>query len=182
MKDKTSIGLYSIVKSLAFAFVAIFICWHFFFAPVTVYGESMAPTFQDKDRLLVTKQSTIQRFDVVVFDAPDMEGEYYIKRVIGVPGDRIEMKDDVLYINGKKYEEPYLKENKEDHPFDKLTEDFSLQEKTGESTIPEGMYFVLGDNRLMSNDSRFFGLISRESIIGEVKFRFYPFNVFGMPE
>ena len=133
MKESTQREIFSWVKSIAFAFVIAIICRLFLFTPTTVLGASMSPTFQDKDRIVVSKTSEIQRFDVIVFDAPDREGERYIKRVIGLPGDSIEMKDDVLYINGEAREEPYLIENIEDNPFNKLTEDFSLQEKTGES-------------------------------------------------
>ena len=148
MKESTKKEIYSWVKSVVFAFSIAFICRRFLFTPSTVLGASMSPTFHDQDRVVVSKTAEIQRFDVIVFDAPDSEGEYYIKRVIGLPGDNIEMKDDVLYINGEALEEPYLIENKEDHPFNKLTEDFSLQEKTGESEVPKDMLFVMGDNRL----------------------------------
>ena len=107
--------------------------------------------------------------------------EQYIKRVIGLPGDTVEMKDDVLYINGKDMEEPYLEEIKEDLIFDKLTGDFTLTEITGESAkVPEGSIFVMGDNRLFSKDSRFFGFVSDDAIIGEVKFRLFPLNKIGL--
>ena len=119
---------------------------------------------------------------MIVFHAPDVDGKDYIKRVIGLPGDSIDMKDDVLYINGKAVEEPYLNANKEDNPINKLTEDFSLQEKTGESQVPKNMLFVMGDNRLISKDSRIFGFISYDSIVGEVKFRFYPLQEIGIPK
>jgi signal peptidase I len=119
---------------------------------------------------------------VIVFDAPDIDGKHYIKRVIGLPGDSIEMKNDVLYINGKAIEEPYLIENKEDNPFNKLTEDFSLEEKTGESKVPKDMLFVMGDNRLKRKDSIIFRLIPNDAVIGEVKFRFYPLQEIGIPK
>lgn len=182
MKESTKKEIYSWVKSIAFAFIIAFICRQFLFTPTTVLGASMSPTFQDHDRVLVSKTSEIQRFDVIVFDAPDIDGEHYIKRVIGLPGDSIEMKDDVLFINGKALEEPYLIENKEDNPFNKLTEDFSLQEKTGESIVPKDMLFVMGDNRLKSKDSRIFGLVSYDAVIGEVKFRFLPLKEIGIPK
>ena len=182
MKESTKKEIYSWIKSLAFAFIIAFVCRHFLFAPSIVFGESMSPTFHDQDRIVVSKTAEIERFDVIVFDAPDMEDEYYIKRVIGLPGDRIEMKNDVLYINGKELEEPYLIENKEENLLSKLTEDFSLLDKTGESKVPEGKLFVMGDNRLKSKDSRIFGLISSDSVIGEVKLRIYPLQQFGIPK
>jgi signal peptidase I len=182
MKESTKNEVYSWIKSVAFAFIIVFICRQFLFTPTTVFGESMSPTFQDQDRIVLSKTTEIQRFDVIVFDAPDINGEHYIKRVIGLPGDSIEMKNDVLYINGEALEEPYLIENKEDNPFNKLTEDFSLREKTGESQVPKDMLFVMGDNRLKSKDSRIFGLIPYDSVIGEVKFRFYPIKEIGIPK
>lgn len=182
MKESTKKEIYSWVKSIAFAFLIAFICRQFLFSPTTVLGASMSPTFQDQDRVIVSKTSGIQRFDVIVFDAPDSEDEYYIKRVIGLPGDRIQMKDDVLYVNGEALQEEYLIENKEENPFNKLTEDFSLQEKTGESRVPKDMLFVMGDNRLHSKDSRIFGFIPNDTVLGEVKFRFYPLQEIGIPK
>ena len=173
MKESTKREIYSWVKSVAFAFIIVFICRQFLFTPSTVFGASMSPTFQNQERVVVSKTSEIQRFDVIVFDAPDVDDKYYIKRVIGLPGDQIEMKNDVLYINGEALEEPYLIENKEDNPFNRLTENFTLQEKTGEIRIPKDMLFVMGDNRLKSKDSRMFGLISYDSVIGEVRFRYF---------
>lgn len=182
MKESTKKEVYSWVKSIVFAFIFVFICRQLLFTPTTVLGASMSPTFHDQDRVVVSKTTEIQRSDVIVFHAPDVDGKDYIKRVIGLPGDSIDMKDDVLYINGKAVEEPYLNANKEDNPINKLTEDFSLQEKTGESQVPKNMLFVMGDNRLNSKDSRIFGFISYDSIVGEVKFRFYPLQEIGIPK
>lgn len=179
MKESAKKEVISWAKSLVFAIILAFVCRQFFFSPITVFGESMSPSFQDHDKVIISKTSKIQRFDVIVFDAPDIENEHYIKRVIGLPGDSIEMKDDVLYINGEAFNEPYLSENRKDNPFGNLTGDFSLQEKTGKTKVPENMLFVMGDNRLNSKDSRTFGLISYDAVIGEVKFRIYPFDAFG---
>ncbi|MBM7692826.1 signal peptidase I [Peribacillus deserti] len=170
------------IKSILLAAAIAFVCRQFLFSPVTVYGESMSPTFKDKNRIIVTKVSKIQHFDNVVFLAPDAE-EHYIKRVIGLPGDTVQVKDDILYINGRKYEEPYLKENKENVPPDlKLTGNFTLEEVTGKAKVPAGCLFVMGDNRLNSSDSRRFGFIEKNSVIGEVVFRFLPIDVLGKPE
>ena len=122
-------------------------------APFTVKGHSMDYTFAD------------------------------IKRVIGVPGDTIEYKDDVLYVNGEKVDEPYLtqkiKEAKESGtaPF---TPDFNIEylSSTKSKTVPEGMYFVMGDNRQHSTDSRVFGFVKKEAMIGKVSLRYYPFSSF----
>jgi signal peptidase I len=181
VSESTKKEVYSWIKSIVFALIVAFICRNFLFSPAIVYGESMLPTFQERDRLLLSKVSDIQRFDLVVFDAPD-SNERYIKRVIGLPGDQIEVKDDTLYINGKQMEEPYLEEIKKDLLFDKLTGDFTLEEIIGESVVPEGTLFVMGDNRLHSKDSRFFGPIPSSSLIGEVKLQIYPLQKIGMPE
>jgi signal peptidase I len=181
LQEQTKRELVSWIRAIAFALFIAFICRHFFLSPSTVYGESMLPTFEEKDRVLISKISDIQRFDMVVFDAPDSD-EQYIKRVIGLPGDTLEMKDDILYINGKEMDEPYLDAIKGDLIFNKLTGDFTLSEITGETTVPEDSIFVMGDNRLYSKDSRFFGFVSDDAIIGEVKFRLYPFNKIGLPK
>ncbi|MEK3890279.1 signal peptidase I [Bacillus sp. FSL K6-3431] len=180
MKEHTRREVYSWIKSFAFAFILAFLCRHFLFSPTTVFGESMEPTFQDKDRVLISKISDVQRFDMIVFQAPDAD-EKYIKRVIGLPGDSVVMKNDILYINGKAVDEPYLKENKEE-AFGNLTGDFSLKELTGETRVPKRLLFVMGDNRLRSKDSRIFGFISDDSIIGEVKFQFFPLQGIGLPK
>lgn len=182
MKESTKKEIYSWIKSIGFALVIVVICRQFLFTPTLVSGQSMSPTFQDEDRVIISKMTKIHRFDIVVFDAPDVNGEQYIKRVIGLPGDDIEMENDVLYINGEPVEEPYLVENKADHPFQTLTEDFSLQKKAGESKVPKDMLFVMGDNRLRSKDSRALGFIPYDSVIGEVKFRYYPLQEIGIPE
>ena len=175
MEKDTKSEVYSWVKSIAFALIIAFICRQFLFTPNIVRGESMTPTFEDENMIILSKISDIQRFDMIVFSAPDSD-EHYIKRVIGLPGDSIEMKDDVLYVNGKEYEEPYLKENKEKNVLDRLTNDFTLEE------VPENSLFVMGDNRLNSTDSRIFGVISYDAVIGEVKFRFYPVQEIGIPK
>ncbi|MBB6443505.1 signal peptidase I [Bacillus benzoevorans] len=181
MQESTKKEIYSWIKSLAFAFIIAFLCRSFLFSPTTVHGESMEPAFQDQDRLIISKTSEIERFDMIVFDAPDAD-EHYVKRVIGLPGDSVEVKDDILYINGKAMVEPYLEKNKENTLLDKLTGDFTLEEMTGEAKVPQGSLFVMGDNRLYSKDSRYFGFISEKSVNGEVKFRFYPLQKIGWPK
>lgn len=177
METSTKKEVVSWIKALALAVVLAFICRHFIFEPVTVRGESMVPTFENAQKVIVSKTSEIERFDMIVFHSP-VEEKDYVKRVIGMPGDTVEMKDDVLYVNGKAYEEKYV--NREQKAvMDKITEDFTLLESFGRETVPEGSYFVMGDNRPFSYDSRQFGFISEDAVIGEVKFRFYPFNETG---
>lgn len=169
------------MKGIIFTFIVVYVCQLFLFLPTTVNGESMSPTFEDQDKVIISKFSSIDRQDIIVFDVPGLD-KYYIKRVIGLPGDEIVVEDDVLYINGEKVDEPYLEQNKKEALSMNLTGDFTLEELTGKKRVPEDSFFVMGDNRLYSSDSRFFGFISKESVIGEVKFRYYPFDGFGMPK
>lgn len=152
----------------------------FVFTPVVVKGDSMDPTLIDGERVIALKNTKVKRFDIVTFPAPDDEGKNYIKRVIGLPGDAVEYKNDKLYINDKEYDEPYLKEFKgkldDDQP---LTYDFSLEELFGSKTVPEGQLFVLGDNRRISKDSRIIGMIKEKDIMADVKFVFWPLDRFG---
>ncbi|MDU5335419.1 signal peptidase I [Enterococcus sp.] len=152
----------------------------FVFTPVVVKGDSMDPTLIDGERVIALKNTKVKRFDIVTFPAPDDEGKNYIKRVIGLPGDTVEYKNDKLYINDKEYDEPYLKEFKgkldDDQP---LTYDFNLEELFGSKTVPEGQLFVLGDNRRISKDSRIIGMIKEKDIMADVKFVFWPLDRFG---
>ena len=141
--------------------------------PVIVRGDSMYDTLKNNEVLLLSKISyrtgKIKRFDVVVIK--DKSQEYIIKRVIGMPGDNIEYKDDMLYINGKEYNKKFTKD---------ITEDFTLEDicKINKidcnDKIPEDMYLVLGDNRDVSADSRVKGLIEKDKIIGKPIFRIWP--------
>lgn len=166
---------YEWIKSIIGALLLAVIIRSFFFTPIVVDGASMNPTLQDKDRMIVTKIGEPKRFDIVVFHAPD--GKDYIKRVIGLPGDRIEYKNDVLYVNGKAYDEPYLNNYMERISQGTLTESFTLKETpAGSETVPKGHLFVLGDNRRHSTDSRHIGAIPLEKVIGTTKIVYYPIN------
>ena len=143
-----------------------------------VVGPSMEPTLKDGDILILNKIGVrlfdIKRFDIVAIKTNS--SKYYIKRVIGLPGDKIEYIDNVLHINGKAYKEPFL--NK-----DTITENFSIID-LGYDEIPKDMYLVLGDNRSNSEDSRDpkIGLIKKEDILGKSSIRIFPFKNFGLFE
>ncbi len=145
----------------------------FIATPVIVRGDSMLPNLKDKEMLILSKisyrLSSIKRFDVVVLDESkiDSDDKLIIKRVIGLPGDYIEYKDDVLYINGKEVKENYDRD---------VTEDFKLESICACSKIPEDKYLVLGDNRGISKDSRYIGLIDKKYIKGKAVFRLFPLN------
>jgi signal peptidase I len=168
------------IKAIAIGLIIFVVIRTFLFSNYVVEGESMMPTLQDGNKLVVNKigyqMGDLHRFDVIVFHAN--ESEDYVKRVIGLPGDKVEYKDDILYINGKKQSEPYLDRYKQEFTGDKLTGDFTLEELTGEKTVPEGKIFVLGDNRRSSMDSRYFGFIDEEQIVGKVNLRYWPLSEF----
>lgn len=135
------------------------------FYPFQVVGDAMSPTLESGDQLVLINLPEVNRFDIVVFPAPNGTGEEYVKRIIGLPGDEITYFQDDLYINGEKVEEHYLESLKEESN-QSLTSDFTLFSLTGEATVPEDMYFVMGDNRRISKDSRVFGFIPAEQIEG----------------
>ena len=174
-------SILSIIWSWIWSFIVAFIIvggvYFFLGRPFTVSGASMYPTLHNGDRMVLSKVGDIHRFDVVILKAPD-ENVEYIKRVIGMPGDTIEMKSGVLYINGKKVDQPFI--NTE--VLAKQTvfmDDFTLESLTGETKVPEGKYFVLGDNRGVSKDSRMIGFIDRSAIEGKAVFTIWPFGRIG---
>lgn len=140
----------------------------FIITPVRVNGPSMNPNLHNGDILLLEKYSQeYKRFDIVVLK---YNKEKLVKRIIGLPGEKVAYIDSKLYIDGKIVEEPFVTEE---------TENFSLR-KLGIDVIPEGYYFVVGDNRDDSLDSRYIGLIPKEDIDGKVIFCLFPFKNFGI--
>ncbi|GED49007.1 signal peptidase I [Carnobacterium maltaromaticum] len=172
--------LFSTLITLAVALTVVLLLRTFIFSPVIVKGESMSPTLANSDRILLLKMEKVKRFSIVTFPAPDDPSQNYVKRVIGLPGDSISYKNDVLEINGKAYEEPYLDEYKAQLPERTLlTNDFTLEQITGDEVIPEGEYLVLGDNRQNSKDSRMIGYIKADDIQGVADYRIWPIKTFG---
>lgn len=174
----------SYIVTLVIVIGIVFTFRHFIAEPFAVEGRSMDYTLADGERLFMLKLNKIDRFDIVVLPAPngdtDAKGnvKLYIKRVIGVPGDTIEYKDDVLYLNGHAIEEPYLAQKKQETTTN-FTDNFTLEGVTGQSVVPEGKVFVMGDNRQNSLDSRAFGFVEIDSIKGEADFIYWPLNQFG---
>ncbi|WP_243495739.1 signal peptidase I [Priestia aryabhattai] len=171
--------IFSWVKSIIIACILAFVVREYILAPIVVDGESMMPTLKNDEHIILNevgknKASNIKRFDIIVFHATKEKD--YIKRVIGLPGDHIEYRNDTLYVNGKKYEEPYLDQYKKEMVTGPLTEDFKLEEFTGSKTVPEGQLFVMGDNRKYSLDSRSpkVGTISVDKIVGKAKLAYWP--------
>lgn len=170
------------ILQFGFILLAILLLRMFVFTPVEVVGISMEPTYHEADRLWQSSLLTPKRFDIATFPSP-RNGKRIVKRIIGLPGDTVRMEKDQLYINDKKYDEPYLDEYKSEVT-DRLplTADFSLETIEGgtAAVVPAGKYFVLGDNRRKADDSRYFGFVDAEDIVGVVYFRYYPLNKIGV--
>lgn len=161
-------------------FLITFFIQRFLFVAVSVDGPSMEPTLRHSDRLILNKVTDPERFDIIVFPAPDDPEKQYIKRVIGVPGDHIVYEENELFINGEHINEPYVDQLEEIVPdWELYTMNFSLEGLTGENTVPEESYFVLGDNRINSKDSRSFGFIEGENVTGVANLRIWPLPDFG---
>ena len=163
------------IKALVIAIALAFLIRTFLFAPFIVQGESMETTLHNQEKLVVNKViyylKDPQPGEIIVFHADHTRD--YIKRVIAVEGDTVEMKNDQLIVNGKQVEEPYL-ERKEERAKAKgethFTDDFPPVR------VPEGHLFVMGDNRLNSEDSRFIGPIPVSSVVGRAEFTFWPID------
>lgn len=174
----------------------------FLWQPVKVDGHSMDPTLADGERLIVLDHTKINRFDIVVAkETEDGQTKEIVKRVIGMPGDTITYNDDTLYINGKEVDEKYLDEYKQALDDDQLQDIYAynslfqeLAEKADAFTtdsdgnteftvkVPKGEYYLMGDDRIVSKDSREVGTFPKSSIVGEVKFRFWPLSKIGFIE
>jgi signal peptidase I len=149
------------------AFIIIFL-----YQPVRVEGTSMLPNLEDQDRLFINKFAfrvgEIQRGDVVVFKYPRDETKNYIKRVIALPGDRVLIEHGLVIVNGKPLAEPYVPARFED------------DRSQPELRIPANEYFVLGDHRNISSDSREFGPVERDLIYGKAAFVYWPMDQAGV--
>ncbi|WP_085992408.1 signal peptidase I [Oceanobacillus senegalensis] len=167
-------------KALLFALGLAFVVRMFLFSPIVVDGPSMLPTLHDQDQMIVNKISykigKPERFDIVVFHASAQKD--FIKRIIALPGEHVEVKDEVLYIDGEPIDEPFLAEQKQNmEPYQTLTNDFTLEELPGGyNKVPEGHVFVLGDNRGNSTDSRMLGVIPMDEIVGKAGLIYWPFD------
>lgn len=143
----------------------------FLYQPVKVEGTSMAPLLSDQERIFINKFvyrfEPIERGDVVVFWYPLDRSKSFIKRIIGLPGEKVEIHQGVVYVNGRAIQEPYVPPQYED------LSDF------GPIRVPRASYFVMGDHRISSNDSRVFGPVASKYIYGRAVFAYWPVDHFG---
>ena len=156
-----------VVSVAVSAFIIIFL-----YQPVRVEGTSMLPMLEDQDRLFINKIAyrvgDIHQGDVVVFQYPQDHTKSYIKRVIALPGDRIRISDGEVYVNGKALPEPYVPS--------RFSDDRSLPE----TVLPANEYWVMGDHRSISSDSRDFGPVDRDLIYGKAVFVYWPMEQVGV--
>lgn len=165
--DNDNMTPLEMVKVVVTALVLAILIKTFVVGNFWIPSESMVPTIQVNDKIIVTNFSYWfdgpQRGDVVVFKYPLNTKKDYVKRCIGLPGETIEFKDSKLYVNGEMVPEPYLPEG--------LTfQDF------GPILVPDGEYFMCGDNRNHSADSRMWGFVPKKLLIGKAQFIYWPFS------
>jgi signal peptidase I len=159
------------VLSIIIAAIVAFVIKGFLIDIIQVSGTSMLPNLSDKDRLVIEKISlythNYKRGEIIIFKPNDVTKDIYIKRIVGLPGDKVEIKNGEVYVNNEKLDESYLKPDMftgaEPNQFSNLI-------------VPDNCLYVLGDNRVVSEDSRYIGPIPIENIKGHAVLRVYPFN------
>lgn len=159
------------VRDIFFAALTAILIVVFVVQPVKVEGTSMLPQLCDQERIFVNKfvyrLADIERGDIVVFWYPREPTKSFIKRVVGIPGDVIEVRRGQVLLNGRRLEEEYVEP------------DFIDYYTVREQVVPQGCYFVMGDHRNSSNDSRHWGCVPKENIFGKAVFRYWPVSRLG---
>lgn len=160
------------VRDVLISVAASFLIITFLYQPVRVEGTSMQPELRDQDRLFINKFAyhfeNISRGDVVVFHYPLDPSKSYIKRIIALPGDTLSVDEGRVYVNGQRIQEPYVPRS------------FRDRRSIPEIVIPRGDYFVMGDHRSISSDSRDFGPVARNLIYGKAAFVYWPADNMGV--
>jgi signal peptidase I len=164
--------LSSWMRDLVFCVLFVFFINFFVFQPVKVEGGSMEPGLEDQERIcinrLVYRLESIERGDIIVFRYPRDTRKSFIKRVIGLPGDHIHIAYGHVYVNDEQLSEPYV------------PSDYLDARSYSDMVVPKNSYFVLGDHRSMSNDSRDFGPVMRSYIYGKAVFGYSPMEKLGI--
>ncbi|NMB69890.1 signal peptidase I [candidate division WWE3 bacterium] len=176
MKFKASLAILGEFFEITCIMAAVIVlCYIFVGQLLEVSGESMFPTFKDKEQLVAEKLSLSYkppvRGEVVIFEHPTQKGELIIKRIIGMPGERITIKNGDVYINDNILDEPYLADGTK-------TEGNITIKDDAEFIIPEDNYVLMGDNRGKSTDSRYWGTINIDNMVGRGLFVYFPLKNF----
>lgn len=173
-KESIKSYLWDIVKYFVIAFIITLPIKMFIAQPFVVSGTSMVPTFEDKDYLIVDELSyhlrTPLRGEVIVFRFPQNPEKYYIKRIVGLPGETVDVRSEGVYVSTGTSTPLHVDDSFIHYPGGPAT---------GKTTLKEGEYFVMGDNRAGSSDSRYWGAVTKNLIIGRVYVRVYPFSEAG---
>ena len=161
------------MREIGIAVVLALIIILFAYQPVKVEGGSMLPALQDSERLFINKFiyrsgiERVERGDMIVFEVPTARNQCYIKRVIALPGDIVELRSGAVWLNGVQIAEPFIPAEYRDN--------WTMTPLR----VPDAQYFVLGDHRCASNDSRILGPIPRQAIYGKAVFAYWPLNRLG---
>lgn len=176
MFTKVGTAIVDVLQVFVFAVALFLFMYLFLFQPHKIDGNSMVPNFFDREFLLTDKVSyrigVPERGDVVVFAAPPDGSKEFIKRIIGLPGDSVALKDGRVFVGGKLLVESYLPEGT-------YTQGGGFLKEGEQVVVPEGEYFVLGDNRSHSYDSRAWGTISKSKITGRAWVVYWPISKSG---
>lgn len=172
-KPSNGLGPISLLRDVAISVALAVILIVFIYQPVKVEGTSMMPGLTDQERIFVNKYeyrlgpNNIHRGDLVVFHYPKDPRESYIKRVVGLPGDMVQIVQGEVYVNSRKLDEPYVLDAYRDH------------DSMDPQLVPADDYFVLGDHRNSSSDSRSWGFVGRDGIYGKAVLVYWPFEKIG---
>lgn len=164
------------IKIIVIALVIVAPIRLLIFQPFIVKGQSMEPTLHQNDYLIIDQLTyrfkVPQRFDILVFKYPQNPSQFYVKRIVGLPGEKISIKNGKIYIYNNTFPEGFLLQEDKFLPND-LT---SAIDSNNDFILKSGQYFVMGDNRTRSFDSRYWGAVDKSLIIGRVLFRIWPLN------
>lgn len=166
--------LFDLVQTLVIAGAIFVVIYAFLFRPYQVNGHSMDPNFQNGEYVLTNlielRFGSLHRGDIVVFVAPPDKEKDYIKRIIGLPGDRIKILSGSVYLNGEKLDQTAFLAS------DVRTNGGAFLGEGDEVIVPDGQYFVMGDNREFSSDSREWGFVNKSAVIGKSFLVYWPLN------
>jgi signal peptidase I len=171
--ESSSFNPLSLLRDIGISVILAIVLIVFIYQPVKVEGTSMMPGLTDQERIFINKYEyklgvdSIARGDLIVFHFPLDPSQSYIKRVIGIPGDVVEIVDGSVFVNSHALDEPYVLPEYRDHL------------STPRTVVPINNYFVLGDHRNSSNDSRSWGFVDRSKIYGKAVFVYWPPNKIG---